>query len=422
MNMTPQFCSRCGKNVQNDDSFCSSCGNSVRPSPVMPTSHTTGTGNATRSSKWIPWALAGAAAVIAVGGFIFATSLGEDPEQLSSQTTNPTTTTGAAPRETLSVTSTTSDLYSDAQLAETFGDAVYRIEVAGCGTVGSGSGFAIDRHHVVTNQHVVSDDVEPTLVHRDGTRLQGRVIGWLLDPDIAVIEVSSNLTTVLEWSAASTLSVGDNVLGLGYPVPGTDFSAIPGTIISFDSHQEVRRAIRTDANWDYGNSGGPALTENGQVAGVVTQFAETDGRQEVLLAFTAAVLQGPIADIINTPTDVTPACANSGTAQFEPGYIEGLEDYYPNASDPFWTAVLMSVDYLREDTNLAYDRAYLVLGQGLPVGLLISDDFPSLRPGYLVVYSGRFGTQEEATSWCDQIAPLVGSCYSRMVGWDSTYR
>jgi len=307
-------------------------------------------------------------------------------------------------------------------LAEKFGDAVYRIEVSGCGSAGSGSGFAIDSHHVVTNQHVVNEDIEPTVVHRDGSRLQGRVVGWQFDPDIAVIEVSSNLPTTLNWAAASTLTEGDRVLGLGYPVPESDFSAIPGTIISFDQHLGVRRAIRTDANWDYGNSGGPALTERGEIAGVVTQFASKDGRQEVLLAFTSAVLQSPIADMIANPIDVTPGCSTFGDEQFEPGYIEGLEDYYPNPYDPFWTAIVMSVDYVSEDVNKGFDKAYEVLGLGLPVGLLISDDFASLRPGYLVVYSGRFGTADEARAWCEQIAALVGSCYHRNVGWDASYR
>ena len=416
--MTPQFCSGCGKKILGEDSFCSSCGKPVRPAwvPTPPTTRPV-------PSRWVPWLVAGVALGLGAAA-IFVNPNGriEAVIPILAETTAPATTAATTEQETLSVTSVTTALYTDAQLAETFGDAVYRIEVSGCGTEGSGSGFAVGSHHVVTNHHVVSDDVEPTLAHRDGTRLQGTVIGWLLDPDIAVIQVSTVLPTVLEWSSASTLTLGDRVLGLGYPLPETDFAAIPGTIISFDTHQEVRRAIRTDASWDYGNSGGPALTANGKVAGVVTQFADSDGRQDVPLAFTAAVLQGPVSDIIGAPTDVTPGCARSGTAQYEPGHIEGLEDYYPNASEPFWTAILMSVDYLNEDTDKAYDRAYEVLSYGFPVGLLISDDFPSLNAGYLVVYSGRFGTQEEAKGWCDQIGPVVGSCYSRMVGWDSSYR
>ncbi|HJQ96470.1 MAG TPA: serine protease [Acidimicrobiia bacterium] len=364
-------------------------------------------------------------AALTIGAAAYLISSRQDPG--ASQQPPPTAVTQTPTSLDLSVEATStsagaSTSYTDAQLAEKFGDAVYRIEVSGCGSVGSGSGFAIDPHHVVTNQHVVNEDIEPTLVHRDGSRLQGRVIGWQFDPDIAVIEVSTTLPTSLTWAATSTLTLGDRVLGLGYPVPETDFSAIPGTIISFDDYQGIRRAIRTNATWDYGNSGGPALTETGEIAGVVTQFAANDGRQEVLLAFTPAVLEGPVADMIAFPSDVTSGCATAGEAQFEPGYIEGLEDYYPDPANPFWTAILMSVDYFTEDPNKAFDRAYEVLGLGLPVGLLVSDDFPSLRPGYLVVYSGRFATADDAKSWCAQISPIVGSCYHRNVGWDASYR
>lgn len=415
--MDPQFCSQCGAKVAGGDVFCLACGNGLRTDEYRAPNH-----SAERRGSWIPWTLGGVALVL--GSVAFIASRFESPPAQTEplEIPAPVVATVAQSSTTTADTLVVAQSLTDAQLAERFGDAVYRVEVSGCGFVGSGSGFAIDDHHIVTNQHVVDSDVEPTVVHRDGSRLQGQVIGWQIDPDIAVIKVSNLLPTSLSWAATSALSVGDRVVGLGYPVPETDFSAIPGTIISFDDYQGVKRAIRTDASWDYGNSGGPALTLTGQVAGVVTQFADTDGRQDVPLAFTTAVLQDPIENIIATPVNVTSSCVGSGETQYEPGYIEGLDDYYPDPYNPFWTAILMSVDYLTEDTNKAFDRAYEVLGLGLPVGLLISDDFPSLRPGYFVVYSGRFGTSDEAEQWCSTIGPLVGSCYHRNVGWDSSYR
>jgi S1-C subfamily serine protease len=416
--MTNLFCSNCGRKANTDDVYCASCGNKMRSGGPS--------GNpkvGTFARSWLQWALL-ATLVVAVGFYLAAA---QNPTP-----TSPTSTAGVQSPSTLrpetpsTAPATTSDeqlSFTDSQLAERFGDAVFRVEVSGCGVFGSGSAFAIDDHHLVTNQHVVNEDTEPTLVHRDGTRLQGRVIGWEIDPDVAVIEVSASLPTVLNWAPTSTLTVGDRVIGLGYPVPETDFAAIGGSIISFDEHLGVRRALRTDASWDHGNSGGPAITTTGEIAGVITQFAENEGgRQDVLLAFTATALEETVAGIISNPTDVVSGCAGSGTAQYEPGYIEGLDDYYPDPSNPFWTAILMSVDYLTEDPNKAFDKAYETLGLGLPVGLLISDDFPSLRPGYIVVYSGRFATADEAKLWCEQITGMVGSCYHRNVGWDSSYR
>lgn len=417
--MDAQFCPRCGNALAIGDAYCSHCGNSVRPGGGI---------NATQGRKakrWMPWSLTAAALVLSVGGVLFVSRDKEVPAQAheiaapaapSSTSTSSIPDSGTTAAEILA--------FTDSQLAERFGDAVYRIEVSGCSGAGSGTGFAIDEHHIVTNQHVVDEDIEPTIVHRDGTRFQGRVIGWQFNPDVAVIEVSANLRTTLDWAATSTLTVGDKVLGLGYPVPGTDFSAIPGTIISFDSPQGIRRAIRTDANWDRGNSGGPALTEKGEVAGVVTELVTSDGTQQlqnVALAFTPALLEGPVKDIIAQPTDLAPSCVGADPGQFEPDYVGGFDDY-PDPYNPFWTAILMSVDYYTEDPYTAFDRAYEVLGLGLPADVLVSDDFPSLRPGYVVVYSGRFATAEEAAAWCTEIIPIVGSCYHRNVGWDSSYQ
>lgn len=52
----------------------------------------------------------------------------------------------------------------DSELATTFGPAVYRVEASGCEAVSIGTAFAVDEHHLVTNQHVVAIDTTPQLV------------------------------------------------------------------------------------------------------------------------------------------------------------------------------------------------------------------------------------------------------------------
>jgi S1-C subfamily serine protease len=64
-----------------------------------------------------------------------------------------------------------------AALANKVGDAVWRVDTEGCGWLGSGSAFAIDRRHLVTNHHVTANDTSPVVRSREGKRLQGRVIG-----------------------------------------------------------------------------------------------------------------------------------------------------------------------------------------------------------------------------------------------------
>src|SRR5690606_6691693 len=80
----------------------------------------------------------------------------EDRERLAAPARTPTTAAGA------------DGPLTDAELVERFGDAVWRVEVEGCGVTGTGSAFAIDEHHLVTNAHVVGVDPHPRLVSRDG--------------------------------------------------------------------------------------------------------------------------------------------------------------------------------------------------------------------------------------------------------------
>ncbi len=49
-------------------------------------------------------------------------------------------------------------------------------------------------------------------------------------------------------------------------------------------------------------------------------------------------------------------------------------------------------------------------------GLLLSSDYPSLNPGYWVVFSGDFATQEEALAHCRALQEVEVSCYHRYLG------
>jgi hypothetical protein len=63
-----------------------------------------------------------------------------------------------------------------------------------------------------------------------------------------------------------------------------------------------------------------------------------------------------------------------------------------------WTNVLESLPVARGRTA-AQSRARVAKEKGLPeVGVIVSSQFPSLHPGYFVVFSGIYGSQSEATA------------------------
>lgn len=408
------FCTNCGAASGPADRFCADCGHQLAAAEPEGRVVSRAESSPSATRWWIPTLIL--VAVIAGGGTYAFMAVGSDDETNSSTTVPAAAETTTTTEPVTSTTAATKRAFTEAQLAERFGDAVYRVEVSGCGYEGNGSAWVVGPNHLVTNAHVVENDPEPTLVSRNGQRLQGRVIGYSELPDVAVIEVRSQLSPVLEWAATSELSEGDRLVSIGYPVPESVFTVTPGTIISFRSSGGVREAVRTDANLDYGNSGGPALTADGRVAGVVTEIERPEGLQIVALVYTSAVLRDLVEDAIARPADIRARCDDRFITPSDP------TDTYPDPFDPFWTVILMSVDYVTQDFTVAADRMYEMWDLGIPADILLSDDFPSLNPGYWVVYAGRFGSSDEGRRYCQDITPLVGSCYARLVSWDASQR
>jgi putative serine protease PepD len=307
-------CDRCGTVGQPGSRFCAACGGPVAPAAAPGASPPAVEEPRSGRSRWRVAALSvlAVAVAVAVGGAVAATN-GPDRQAVVVTAESEPRPEAEPPRE-----------YSDEQLVREFGNAVFRIETDGCGFASTGSGFAIDERHVVTNWHVVSMDDTPIVHGRDGSTRNGRVIGATESPDIAVIELDKPVGLFLEWANTAKLTEGQHVLGLGYPVPGTDFSAAPGTIISFQNGPKGREAIRTDAALDRGNSGGPALTKNGEVAGVATEMADNqDGFQTVPLLFTHTALSDSVERMIKEKKGFTVDCEiASSLPQIPVGEIE----------------------------------------------------------------------------------------------------
>jgi hypothetical protein len=201
-------------------------------------------------------------------------------------------------------------------LARTFGDAVWRVEVDGCGIESGGSSFAIAPDLLVTNRHVVEFDPTPTLISRDGSIvLDATVIGMSADVDVALLRVERRLDVTLAWAPTAALAEGQRVVALGYPAPFFAFSVASGTLNAFDMVDGVRVGVISDEASDHGSSGGPLLTDRGLVAGIVTEFAGEGGRQVIGVSLTHDAVRDEIARILADPQELEEDCggANYGT-------------------------------------------------------------------------------------------------------------
>lgn len=145
---------------------------------------------------------------------------------------------------------------------------------------GQGSGFIYDTAgHIVTNNHVVDDAEEVTVVFSNGFWADAEVVATDPQADLAVIKVTP--PAGMEWRplpiATNVLRVGHTVIAMGNPfgLEGTMTIGIVSAIgrgMPVGALGEARYTlpdiIQTDAAINPGNSGGPLVNLAGEVVGV----------------------------------------------------------------------------------------------------------------------------------------------------------
>jgi S1-C subfamily serine protease len=168
-----------------------------------------------------------------------------------------------------------------------------------CGQSQSGSGFVVATDRIVTNAHVVAGVAEPVVEAQNGQALDGRVVYFDPDVDLAVIAVQG--LDVAPLTLSGPLDVGDDAVVDGYPFGGP-FTTGPARVLAVSTEQLAdiygsrttsREVYSLAAQVNPGNSGGPLLTTDGRVAGVV--FARSSSDDTLGYAMTNTEL-GPVAD------------------------------------------------------------------------------------------------------------------------------
>jgi len=154
--------------------------------------------------------------------------------------------------------------------------SVVRVLGTACGLAVSGSGWVAQPQLVVTAAHVVAGQRDTTieLGAGSGQRLRARTVVYDTKNDIAVLRVRGLRARPL---ATSDPDSGEQVAVLGYPENGP-FTATPGvlgnttSVIAEDSYGRgpIRRTVTSlRANVKHGNSGGPAVNQDGQVEATI---------------------------------------------------------------------------------------------------------------------------------------------------------
>jgi len=151
-----------------------------------------------------------------------------------------------------------------------------------CGQNQSGTGFVVAKDRIVTNAHVVAGVPEPVVEAPNGQALDARVVYFDPEDDLAVVAVPGLDVDALDLSP--DLKVGDDAVVDGYPFGGP-FQTGPAEVLAVSSEQiediygttsSAREVYSLAARVNPGNSGGPLLTTDGEVAGVVFARSASD--------------------------------------------------------------------------------------------------------------------------------------------------
>ena len=144
-----------------------------------------------------------------------------------------------------------------------------------------GSGFIIDTSGiVVTNNHVIADADEISIIMNDGSKFKAEIVGVDKKTDLAVLKFKPNKPlTAVKFGDSDKLRLGEWVIAIGNPfsLGGTVTAGIVSARNRDISSGPYDNYIQTDAAINRGNSGGPLFNLDGEVIGVNTLIISPSG-------------------------------------------------------------------------------------------------------------------------------------------------
>jgi serine protease Do len=166
-----------------------------------------------------------------------------------------------------------------------------------------GSGFIVDEQgYVITNNHVIQDADEISVILHDETRLEAKVVGRDTKTDLAVLKVEpSGKLPAVKFGDSDKVRVGDWVVAIGNPfgfggTVTTGIISARGRDINAGPYDDF---LQTDAPINRGNSGGPMFNLDGEVIGINTAiFSPSGGSVGIGFAIPASTARPVIEQLI----------------------------------------------------------------------------------------------------------------------------
>ena len=240
---------------------------------------------------------------------------------------------------------------------------------AGSEPVATGSGVVYkysssqDLYYLITNEHVVAEGNNYSVVFSDGSEYVANLIGYDTEVDIAILtfRAADKIINPSVLGVSSTLKKGMIMLSAGNP-QGFDFygsitlGIVSGLERKLDSNQYIDY-VQHDSAINPGNSGGPLYNLNGEVIGInVSKLADTE-----IEGMGFALPIDLVKRIINRIEEGS-LTTNTIMPRIGAKYYD-IKTYYDNGQ--------VSVKNLIINGNVRSDEITLDLPQGVQTGFLI---------------------------------------------------
>lgn len=194
---------------------------------------------------------------------------------------------------------------------------------------GEGSGFVWDADgHIITNNHVVENASQITVVFSDGITAEATLVGNDPESDLAVIQVDAKHTPLYPAIVGDSQSVkvGDVAIAIGNPygLSGTMTQGIVSALsrsLTVDESNPLSTGtytipdiIQTDAAINPGNSGGVLVNVAGEVIGVTSAIqSSTNSNAGIGFAIPSHIVKKVVPVLIKDGSYKHPRLGISGT-------------------------------------------------------------------------------------------------------------
>jgi len=300
-------CENCGLLVDEADTKCFTCGhaingtglvNPIAVAKVVPrTSHSTGqvkpTISPTKARKFKIGLVSGISIIVVVLVVVFAISSGKNTisstSEVPSQTTDPVK--GSTP-QTTAVPGTTTPTSSQSEERSVVQIRVFENGIEcwdASGVVFPTTEFILTNDHVVSaDEDCAPDAFEIWLTTNKSQSVKKVYDAELINSDygsdlgiLRITNLGTNLEGLVPLKPAPLPIIGDEILVYGFPGIAGDSLTVSKGIISGFINQGGSSWIKTDASISGGSSGGPAVTRNRELIGLVSQAGSSSDGQVV---------------------------------------------------------------------------------------------------------------------------------------------